>query len=425
MSKPIIEIEGVGKRYRIRGQRERYLSLRDELAKSARRLSPFSRPRSPVPGRSEDFWALKDVSLTVNEGEVLGIIGRNGAGKSTLLKILSKITPPTEGRITMRGRVASLLEVGTGFHPELSGRENIYLNGAILGMTRAEVRRKFDEIAAFAEVEKFLETPVKRYSSGMYVRLAFAVAAHLEPEVLLVDEVLAVGDIAFQKKCISKMRDASHSGRTVLVVSHNMQVIASICRRALWLDSGKCVVGGDAADVVGQYERAGASSVTGGSGGRITRVPRPPAPAWIDWLETCDENGRFRSVFAHGETMQMVVGLCGRLPSAPYFEWVLYTEKGYVASSGGTFFAEKDFPLPTPSGSLRARIGPLPLAEGRYSLLLRLGEQPGCELTDVWEDAATLVITSCVPHAGGLPFDTKRGVIYIPAEYSDGETQGR
>ena len=203
MSKPIIEVSGIGKRYQIRGQRERYLSLRDEIAKSARRLV---RPRSSVTGRSEAFWALKDISFSVNEGEVLGIIGRNGAGKSTLLKVLSKITPPTEGRITMRGRVASLLEVGTGFHPELSGRENIYLNGAILGMTRAEVKRKFDEIVSFAEVEQFLETPVKRYSSGMYVRLAFAVAAHLDPEILVVDEVLAVGDAEFQKKSLGKTK---------------------------------------------------------------------------------------------------------------------------------------------------------------------------------------------------------------------------
>ena len=187
----------------------------------------------------EEFWALKDVSFEVKRGEVLGIIGRNGAGKSTLLKILSRITEPTEGRVTLRGRVASLLEVGTGFHPELTGRENIYLNGAILGMTRAEIRRKFDEIVAFAEVEKFLDTPVKRYSSGMYVRLAFAVAAHLEPEILVVDEVLAVGDAEFQKKCLGKMNSvATVEGRTVLFVSHNMAVVQHLCERVILLKNG-------------------------------------------------------------------------------------------------------------------------------------------------------------------------------------------
>lgn len=373
----------------------------------------------------ETLWALKDVNFEVKLGEVLGIIGRNGAGKSTLLKIITGVTAPTSGQIKAKGRVASLLEVGTGFHPELTGRENIYLNGAILGMQRVEISRKFDEIVAFSEVEQFIDTPVKRYSSGMYVRLAFAVAAHLDPEILLVDEVLAVGDIAFQRKCTSKMRDVGDSGRTVLVVSHNMQTVAGICSRALWLDSGKCVVEGDAGDVVSQYERANVSSTSLGNGGRIARATRPSVPAWIDWLETRNGEGHFTSVFAHGESMQLIVGLCGRLPSAPYFEWVLYTDKGQVATSGGTFFAEKDFPLPTPSGSLRARIGPLPLAEGRYSMQLRLGEQPGNEVMDVWQDATTLVVTSCVPHAGGIPFDTRRGVIYIPTQYSDGGSDVR
>src|SRR5205807_47703 len=185
-----------------------------------------------------EFWALKDVSFEVKQGEVVGIIGRNGAGKSTLLKILSRITEPTEGRVRIRGRVASLLEVGTGFHPELTGRENIFVNGAILGMTRAEVKRKFDEIVAFAEIEKFLDTPVKRYSSGMYVRLAFAVAAHLEPEILLVDEVLAVGDAQFQKRCLGKMHDVAHNGRTILFVSHNMAAIEQLCSGAILLKRG-------------------------------------------------------------------------------------------------------------------------------------------------------------------------------------------
>ena len=229
------------------------------IARARARLSS-ARPRTwCAAGRSiegdeiEEFWALKDVSFEVKRGEVLGIIGRNGAGKSTLLKILSRITEPTAGRVRIRGRVASLLEVGTGFHPELTGRENIFLNGAILGMTRAEIQRKFDEIVAFAEVEKFLDTPVKRYSSGMYVRLAFAVAAHLEPEILVVDEVLAVGDAEFQKKCLGKMGEVAEGGRTVLFVSHNMPAVSALCSRAVLLVGGKLHSHGDVAKVIASY----------------------------------------------------------------------------------------------------------------------------------------------------------------------------
>ena len=257
----VIRAEGLGKKYVIghAGEREHYVALRDVLARGTsnvwRKTAGMARGRAAVAGGTvEEFWALKDVSFEVKRGEVLGIIGRNGAGKSTLLKILSRITEPSEGRVTIEGRVASLLEVGTGFHPELTGRENIYLNGAILGMTRPEIRRKFDEIVAFAEVEKFLDTPVKRYSSGMYVRLAFAVAAHLEPEILVVDEVLAVGDAEFQKKCLGKMDEASRrEGRTVLFVSHNMVAVRSLCRRALMISNGLLADDGQVATVVTRY----------------------------------------------------------------------------------------------------------------------------------------------------------------------------
>jgi len=204
---------------------------------------------------AEDFWALRGVSFDVGRGEVVGIIGRNGAGKSTLLKILSRITRPTEGMVETRGRIGSLLEVGTGFHPELTGRENIFLNGAILGMRRAEILGKFDDIVAFSEIERFLDTPVKRYSSGMYTRLAFAVAAHLEPEILIVDEVLAVGDAQFQRKCLAKMGDVARGGRTVLFVSHNMTALSSLCQRALWLAEGRLVADGPAGEVVARYLR--------------------------------------------------------------------------------------------------------------------------------------------------------------------------
>ena len=257
----VIRAEGLGKKYLIghATERDRHITLRDVLARGARnfwrKAADLANGRAIVAGETvEEFWALKEVSFEIRRGEALGIIGRNGAGKSTLLRILSRIAEPTEGRVEINGRVASLLEVGTGFHPELTGRENIYLNGALLGMTRAEIRRKFDEIVAFSGVEKFLDTPVKRYSSGMYVRLAFAVAAHLEPEILIVDEVLAVGDAEFQKKCLGKMNDVSRrEGRTVLFVSHNMVAVRSLCQRALMISNGNLIADGPVATVVTRY----------------------------------------------------------------------------------------------------------------------------------------------------------------------------
>ena len=256
MSDAIIKVEGLGKKYRIRHQRQgrSYVALRDVIAYRVKELFRSRQSHDGKQNSVEDFWALKDVSFEVKRGDVVGVIGRNGAGKSTLLKVLSRITEPTEGRVRLRGRVASLLEVGTGFHPELTGRENIFLNGAILGMSRAEIKGKFDEIVAFAEVEKFLDTPVKRYSSGMYVRLAFAVAAHLEPEILIVDEVLAVGDAEFQKKCLGKMQDvATKEDRTVLFVSHNMAAVQSLCRTAILLREGRLQESDDAETVVRSY----------------------------------------------------------------------------------------------------------------------------------------------------------------------------
>jgi lipopolysaccharide transport system ATP-binding protein len=257
----VIRVERLGKKYVIghQAERERYVALRDVLVRSARnawrKTADMARGRTIVAGDTvEEFWALKDVSFEVRRGEVLGIIGRNGAGKSTLLKILSRITEPNEGRVTIDGRVASLLEVGTGFHPELTGRENIYLNGAILGMTRAEIRCKFDEIVAFADVERFLDTPVKRYSNGMYVRLAFSVAAHLEPEILLVDEVLAVGDAEFQKKCLRKMHEvASKLRRTVLFVSHNLTAVQSLCDKAVLMSGGRSAAIGEVEPILHAY----------------------------------------------------------------------------------------------------------------------------------------------------------------------------
>lgn len=260
MADTVLRVQDVGKKYTLRHESpvRGYVTLREKMAGGAvslaRRLTFGAGEKKP--GRSrEEFWALRNVSLEVGQGQAVGIVGRNGAGKSTLLKIVSRITEPSEGTIAISGRVSSLLEVGTGFHPELTGRENIYLNGAILGMTRTEIRQKFDEIVAFAEVEKFLDTPVKRFSSGMYVRLAFAVAAHLEPDVLIVDEVLAVGDVAFQKKCLRRMDDVAREGRTIIVVSHNMLIIEALCSKAIWLHAGKVMEEGPPRQVIAEYLR--------------------------------------------------------------------------------------------------------------------------------------------------------------------------
>jgi lipopolysaccharide transport system ATP-binding protein len=262
MSERAIRVEHLSKEYRIGARQQAYRTLRDTVSEAM--LAPFRRVQklwqgetSGAAGLHETFWALRDVSFDIRHGEVVGLIGRNGAGKSTLLKILAQITEPSTGMVKLYGRVGSLLEVGTGFHTELTGRENVYLNGAIIGMRRREVRKKFDEIVAFAEVEQFIDTPVKHYSSGMYLRLAFAVAAHLEPDILLVDEVLAVGDAQFQRKCLGKMQDVGREGRTVIFVSHNMPTIARLCERAVLLDEGRVLQDGPAHHVVSMYLNSG------------------------------------------------------------------------------------------------------------------------------------------------------------------------
>jgi homopolymeric O-antigen transport system ATP-binding protein len=327
-----IRVEGLGKKYLIT-HREPYRTLRDALAAKVRRLTRGARApdAAEFPGL-EEFWALRDVSFEIGEGERVGIIGRNGAGKSTLLKILSRITDPTSGRVEIRGRVASLLEVGTGFHPELTGRENIFLNGAILGMSSAEIRRKFDEIAAFSEVEKFLDTPVKRYSSGMYVRLAFAVAAHLETEILVVDEVLAVGDAQFQSKCLGKMEEMGRQGRTLLFVSHNMNAVEELCGRAILLADGR--VGrnsGDVRSTIRDYLFSGgaaaAASMWSDDSGRYANPYFTPRR-----LAVTDGEGRAVAapVRNDGDTWIEIEGDIERPDSALQVGYALYSEESHL-----------------------------------------------------------------------------------------------
>jgi len=328
MTDVAIRVENLGKLYQI-GEREAYKALRDTLtdalATPFRGLaSLFNGRRSSVVGHPNDsIWALKDVSFEIKRGEVVGIIGRNGAGKSTLLKILSRITEPTEGYAAIHGRVGSLLEVGTGFHPELTGRENIYLNGAILGMRKAEIERKFDQIVAFAEIAKFIDTPVKRYSSGMYVRLAFAVAAHLEPEILLVDEVLAVGDAAFQKKCLGKMGDVAKEGRTVLFVSHNMAAVSTLCTSAFLLDEGSKLFDGPTMETIRQYFE----SVQSTSSEWIAPVSSERERISLRAVRVKDTSGRVRVDFTNQEPIVIEIDVDIK-------EWIPYLKVGFDLDVG-------------------------------------------------------------------------------------------
>jgi lipopolysaccharide transport system ATP-binding protein len=309
MSDSIIKVENISKKYVIGHQKqERYVALRDVIASGAKSLTQkIFQPNQKILGTDrEDFWALKDVSFEVKQGEAIGIIGRNGAGKSTLLKILSRITEPTKGNIKLKGRVASLLEVGTGFHPELTGRENIFLNGAILGMSKTEIDKNFDEIVAFAEVEQFLDTPVKRYSSGMYVRLAFAVAAHLEPEILIVDEVLAVGDAVFQKKCLGKMEEVStQQGRTVLFVSHNLQAVQNLCSSVVVLEKGKIIDHSDVETGIKTYMNLWHQGEIGSELNLQDRLSRCSGDVRFANVTMQDENRNIKWEFQVGDTIKL------------------------------------------------------------------------------------------------------------------------
>jgi len=390
-----ISIRGLGKSFQIQHGRPRVMTFRDVL---------MDRLRHPLRRiKPETFWAVRDVDLDIRQGDVVGVIGRNGAGKSTLLKLLSRITEPSEGKIDLYGRVGSLLEVGTGFHPELTGRENIFLNGAILGMRRSEIRRQFDAIVDFAEVEKFLDTPVKRYSSGMYVRLAFAVAAHLDPEILIVDEVLAVGDAQFQNKCLGKMGEVARSGRTVILVSHNMAAIANLCNRAVVLDAGRVQYVGQTPEAVAAYMKLGKAFSRDAS--QLARCRPSWAKPLITGVRTVDESGNDTSHYLLGS--DVLVEISFELP--PGVPPLRQPNMGVIINHptlgivGGVNMRMTGFRGDRPtykSGVMLCRIKQIPLIQGEYSIDVWLGDAhvdydtlPGVarfeiEVTDVYKSGA-------------------------------------
>ena len=395
MSDAIITVENLSKRYIIGHQRARGEGLRHAIERAV--MNPFGwlrTKRKEWRAEQEEFWALKDVSFEIKQGEVVGIIGRNGAGKSTLLKTLSRITEPTRGRIRIRGRVASLLEVGTGFHQELTGRENIFLNGAILGMSRVEIKRKLDEIVAFSEVEKFLDTPVKRYSSGMYVRLAFAVAAHLEPEILIVDEVLAVGDAAFQKKCLGRMADIAQGGRTIMFVSHNMSAIGNLCSSCIYLKDGKFVTMSNTEQAINKYlldlkHTLAATSLRSrkdrqGSG-RVRIVDFYVTDASGVRLSALKSGGEYNFVMKYerrddGETMKNVVGSIGITDTSNQIICLLRSN-----------FTNQNFPINSKQGRVECGVKDVNLAMGTYNVTLFLSNEDS-ETLDWVTDAAQIIV---------------------------------
>jgi len=391
MSDTVITVDKLSKLYRIGTAAQRHDSLRELIMSAA--TAPLRRLRRLGEASAADagaFWALKDVSFEVKRGEVLGIIGRNGAGKSTLLKILSRIVEPTEGRVRMRGRVASLLEVGTGFHPELTGRENIYLNGAILGMKKAEIDRKFDEIVAFSEIEKFLDTPVKRYSSGMYVRLAFAVAAHLDPEILICDEVLAVGDAAFQKKCLGKMQEVSRGqGRTVLFVSHNMAAVQSLCPKSILLKEGRAVAIGTTQDVVAVYVGTGLGARKDVS----RRTDREgDGSLRITGLSIASGSSDDVDVVHSGSEVRFVLDYATKREICrPIFFLGVYDSYGMQLLHMNTRATGTPITDICGTGRISCIIPRLPLAPGRYYVTVAVMEQRGTMLDRV-PAAAELVV---------------------------------
>lgn len=416
MSDVVIRVENLGKRYRI-GERAAYLTLRDALARAV--STPLRRLRPPTPSSrsrdSSEIWALKDISFEVRQGEVIGIIGRNGAGKSTLLKILSLVTQPTVGHAQIRGRMRSLLDVGTGFHPELTGRENTFMNGAILGMTRRDIARKFDEIVAFAEIEKFIDTPVKYYSSGMYVRLAFAVAAHLEPEVLIVDEVLAVGDVAFQRKCLGRMGDVAKQGRTVLFVSHNMSAVALLCQTAIVLEKGRIKARGDCERAIAAYLGSDADH-TGIYNMEGVPRPNPSLGREVEFLSLELEGFPTKLVPADADLSMTITVRGNQMVESLSFNLSIFTGEG--APVGSCSGSQSHSIRPGEVARYRLQLPNPRLAPGRY--WIDMGMAAGNERTGFRElDAVTEVLHFEVmppPGADGTVSEWQRswGTIRFP-----------
>jgi lipopolysaccharide transport system ATP-binding protein len=387
--RPIIKVENLSKQYRIGARQASFPTLRDSIANAFR--APLAKFRRN--GESANtIWALKDINFEVAPGEVVGVIGRNGAGKSTLLKILSRITEPTSGRADIYGRVGSLLEVGTGFHHELSGRENIYLNGAILGMKRNEIGRRFDEIVSFAEIENFIDTPVKHYSSGMYMRLAFAVAAHLEPEVLLVDEVLAVGDVGFQKKCLGKMRDVGRQGRTVLLVSHNMGAVLNLCERVILITNGQVQYEGQTYEGVNSYHQLGYAMCEGEVDLSFHPARRPEALPLLKTIRLLDSSGAPKGRFMAGEKMMIEFTFDPVIHLAnPQFGVGVEDSQGSRIFAVATYLANSQLPPLRGPCKVTCHIEELILAPGRYILSLSAGE-PDNTLLDALECAVAFEV---------------------------------
>jgi lipopolysaccharide transport system ATP-binding protein len=418
MSPLAIRTENLAKQYRIGMRRRAYhLTLRDALVVAARKpIQWITGQRQP---EQNTIWALDSVSFEINHGESVGIIGRNGAGKSTLLKILSRITRPTRGSADIYGRVGSLLEVGTGFHPELTGRENIYLNGAILGMRRKEIERKFDEIVAFSEIEEFLETPVKHYSSGMYVRLAFAVAAHLEPEILVVDEVLSVGDAEFQKKSLSKMNSVTKSGRTVIFISHNMVAVHQLCKRALLMDKGKVIVDGQVDDVINAYNNfQDPSSVHGDGETDNLQGTKPFAPKLVKRIILSDETGKKMTRFRMGGPMKVILELSGvSTYRNAQINLIFKSELGQKITSTSTVFTgvkyvgtrqEHEYAI--------VQIPRIPFTPGSYWIDISV-TRPGVERLVEIEQASKFDVMESDIFGTGFQITSRSGIVYLESEW--------
>jgi lipopolysaccharide transport system ATP-binding protein len=418
MSDTVIRVENLAKRYILGHQEEAssYKTFRGAMTNAAKSVSSALNPRAKKEARTAkgEFWALKDVSFEIKQGDRVGIIGRNGAGKSTLLKVLSRITEPTSGSIRIKGRVASLLEVGTGFHPELTGRENIFLNGAILGMSKVEIQRKFDEIVDFAEVEKFLDTPVKRYSSGMYVRLAFAVAAHLEPEILIVDEVLAVGDAQFQKKCLGKMQNVASEGRTIIFVSHQMAAITNLCSSCIVLQSGELLFSGRTEYAITKYLESGAKS----QHDSIKNI-QSFRPSWAKSLITSarvlDSKGQEQTNFPLGSDISFEMTFAtqdGNNLKAPVMGVVInHATFGTIGGVNTRMTGFETYAVSDGSATMRCTLKQTPLLQGNYTVDIWLGDGP----IDV--DTLAGYLSFCIEETdvygtGRTPF-ANMGVIFL------------